>query len=174
MRLLCYNSVHISWGGYMYWWPTGNGCLLPEHYGTDSLKVTHLMHTRGCLCRNAWVAMQVKIGCGHLFTLPIQQLKLHNIWFLNMEHPTHKIMVVSWCCTSCTKYELKYYWNFEKLRKFNYLAIKSKKRSRIEPLTSSLSSRVLNNWAITTMLVWSGFKPVVFFFHFSPLKCLLY
>ena len=63
----------------MYWWPTGNGYLLPEYYGTDSLKATHLIHTRGCLCRNAWVAMQVKIGCGHLFILPIQQLKLHNI-----------------------------------------------------------------------------------------------
>ena len=22
----------------MYWWPTGNGCLLLEHYGNDSLK----------------------------------------------------------------------------------------------------------------------------------------
>ena len=40
--------------------------------------------------------MQVKIGCGHLFTLPIQQLKLYNIWFLNMEHPSHKIMWWMW------------------------------------------------------------------------------
>ena len=77
-----------------------------------SLKATHLMHTRGCLCRNAWVAMQVKIGFGHLFTLPIQQLKLYNIWFLNMEHPSHKIMWWMWFQLAhtllCTK---NVYWD---------------------------------------------------------------
>ena len=60
------------------------------------------------------------------------------------------------------------YWNIKKLRKFNYLALKTKKRSRIELLTSRLSSRVLNNWAITTVLEWSGFKPIIFFFRFPP------
>ena len=56
--------------------------------------------------------MQVKIGYGHLFTLPIQQPKLHNIWFLNMEHPSHKIMWQMWFQLArillCTK---NVYWD---------------------------------------------------------------
>ena len=89
MSLLYYNSLHIVLMAHRQWIPVARALWY-------SLKATHLMHTWGCLCRNAWVAMQVKIGCGHLFTLLIQQSKLHNIWFLNMEYPSHKITWRMW------------------------------------------------------------------------------
>jgi len=76
----------------MHWCPIGNGCLLPKHLWY-SLKVTWCMHELACTgmfgrqCRHLqnWMWAPIYI------TNPLTK-----VWFLNMEHPTHKIMWQMW------------------------------------------------------------------------------
>ena len=86
----------------------------------------------------------------------------------------YEYMTVSWCCTDApiktpNVIEIRTeILKCLKLRKFSYSALKSKKSSRIEPLTGGLSSRVSIQQGNYKGAGLNCFKPSIFSFVFLP------